>query len=176
MESQRDGINPSAERAGPAARNVWRQAAGGFICAGAPNAVISAAATHRPISTRRSIITRPAIRLSRVSSLVSGGSTTIALAISSTVRAWPLRVGIRKISRRRALPDVSPPTGKSCCISRCATTRLSSPIRSGSHSRCTLHPSLVHEDASCRPTVSPDEGRGARGRLGTTRPKRCSKP
>ena len=63
---------------------------GGFICADAPSAAISAAVIVLQISTHRNI-TRPRVtQLSPVSSQESGGSTIIVQVNFSPGRAFPL--------------------------------------------------------------------------------------
>jgi hypothetical protein len=125
---------PWPSRAAPAVWSAWRQAVGGSICAGAANAVISAAATVRPISTHQNTMPRQAIRSLRASSLVSGGSTTIARKKSSQAPAWPLRGGIRSINRFLDLPDGSHPTGN-----HCFTSKKPTPQRHAQHERQIPH-------------------------------------
>src|SRR6476660_2459529 len=94
VENYRQGPNPPARRrsiprsrrAGKAAPSARRPTAGGSTFDAVRRAAISAAATHRPRSTRRATPKAPTTRSSRASSPARSGSTTTRRTRHSRVR------------------------------------------------------------------------------------------
>ena len=105
-------------RAGQVASNAQARADGGCICADAPNAVTSAAATVRQVSMHRNISPLRVTRSSRVSSRASGGFTTIVQSNSSPARSSTLLTRIRWINRCPDRPERCLQTGKRCFTNR----------------------------------------------------------
>jgi|SRR5271165_5873437 len=112
-----------ADQVAPNAR-LW--ADGGFIFAGAPNAVTSAAVIVHQVSMHRNITPRPGTRSSRVLSRASIGFTIIAQQNPLPARNLRPLTRIRRINRHRDRLERCLRTGRRCCTNRARVPSLRS--------------------------------------------------
>jgi hypothetical protein len=110
------------------ASNAWQRTNGGCICADAPNAVTSAAATVRQTSMRQSITRRQAIRSSIASSPARTGSTITERERLLRVLSCPALARIRRINLPPDPRAVCPQGGKASCTSKLAFGRGASAL------------------------------------------------